>query len=241
MIKQKTINLDLLYEMLLTIFRGEIGLVAAGVEQSVGAVNTSHRGCTETKGLKAQMDTMPEQIDKLRGEPDTPGANVCARYTAVAASAIDATSAAETETDRVASPPHWPAQQRRDTSPTPTLVHSLHAGRETDPAQPPPSTSAVAIEPAPHHGETDEGWKKVERKRKRKGKGRKERSTPPWADKAQGRGVDVTVSIGESRDTRPQKATQTQKCTASRGSVGTPGARRGRGSGGEAGGRGAGG
>jgi len=33
---------------------------------------------------------------------------------------------------------------------------------ETGPAQPPPSTSATAAGPPPRHGDTDEGWKKVE-------------------------------------------------------------------------------
>ena len=87
---------------------------------------------------------------------------------------------------------------------------------ETDPAQPAPSTSATASGPAPRHGETDEGWKKVERKRKgkgkeKKGKDRKEGSVPSWADKARGRGVYVTVFIGGSRDARPHKARKPQK------------------------------
>jgi len=46
----------------------------------------------------------------------------------------------------------------------------MHAGVEADPA---PSTSATATELAPRHGETDKGWKKVERKRKGKGKEKK--------------------------------------------------------------------
>jgi len=79
----------------------------------------------------------------------------------------------------------------------------VHAGVETNPAQPAPSTSATG--PAPRH-ETDEGWKKVERKRKGKGKEkkgveRKEGSVPSWADKA--RAVYVTVIIGGNRDARP--------------------------------------
>ena len=84
-------------------------------------------------------------------------------------------------------------------------------GVETNPAQPAPSTSATATGPAPRHGETDDGWEKAERRRKgkwkeKKGVERKEESVPSWADKARGRGVYVTVIIGENRDAKPLKA-----------------------------------
>ena len=113
--------------------------------------------------------------------------------------------------------PHQPAKQLRDTSPTPTLMRSEHADVETDPAQPPPSTSATAAGPAPRHGDTDEGWKKVERKRNGKGEKRgagfgREGGTPSWADKARGRGgVAVAVFVGGNRDARPQKARKPKK------------------------------
>jgi hypothetical protein len=55
---------------------------------------------------------------------------------------------------------------RRDTSPAPMLGQSEHTDVETDPAQPAPSMSPTAVGAAPHHGEADEGWKKVEKKRK---------------------------------------------------------------------------
>jgi len=101
--------------------------------------------------------------------------------------------------------------------PTPTLMHSEHADVETDPAQPPPSTSATAAGPAPRHGDTDEGWKKVERKRNGKGEKRgagfgREAGVPSWAGKARDRGgVSVTVFIGGNRDARPQKARKPKK------------------------------
>jgi len=69
--------------------------------------------------------------------------------------------------------------------------------------------SATSTGPASRHGETDEGWKKVERKRKGKGKEkegveRKEMSAPSWAGKARGRGVSVTVFTGMNREARTQ-------------------------------------
>ena len=79
---------------------------------------------------------------------------------------------------------------------------------ETDPAQPPPSTSATAAGRVPRDGDTDEGWKKVERKCNGKGEKRgagfgREVGVPPWADKARGRGrVSVTASIGGNRRQR---------------------------------------
>jgi len=87
----------------------------------------------------------------------------------------------------------------------------------TDPAQPPPSTFATAAGPAPRHGDTNEGWKKVERRRNGKGEKReagfgREVGVPSWADKARGRGgVSATVFIGENRDARPQKARKPKK------------------------------
>jgi len=52
--------------------------------------------------------------------------------------------------------------------------HALYTGRRGDRSRATaPSTSATAMGPAPRHGEKDERWKKVERKRKEKGKERK--------------------------------------------------------------------
>jgi len=92
----------------------------------------------------------------------------------------------------------------------------------TNPTQPAPSISATATGPAPRLGETDEGWKKVERKRKgngreTKGVERKEGSVPSWADKARGRGVYVTVIIGGNRDARPHKARKSREGSEARG------------------------
>jgi hypothetical protein len=91
-------------------------------------------------------------------------------------------------------------------------MHSKHAGPvasvTTGPTQPPPTTS----EP-PHVDsvETEEGWKKVERKRWR-GKREKKVGTrsaggvPTWADIARGGGVSVNVFIGAGADYTKPKA-----------------------------------
>jgi hypothetical protein len=98
--------------------------------------------------------------------------------------------------------PHQPTKQMRDTSPTHTLMHSKHAGPSTrvmtEPIQLPPTTPNPARLDSV---ETEEGWKKVER---RKGKGKREKKVgnrsaggvPTWADIARGRGVSVNVFIG---------------------------------------------
>jgi len=83
-------------------------------------------------------------------------------------------------------------------------MHSVHA-LETGPAQ-----------TAPRCGETDEGWKKVERKRKgkwkeKKGMERKEGSVLAWVDKARGWSVYATVFPGGNRDARPHKARKPRK------------------------------
>ena len=102
-------------------------------------------------------------------------------------------------------------------------MHSEHADVETDPAQPPPSTSATAAGPAPRHGDTDEGWKKVGGKRNGKGEKRgagfgSEVGAPSWADKARGRGgVSATVFIGGNRDATPQKARKRSRALTLRG------------------------
>jgi len=87
---------------------------------------------------------------------------------------------AETETDGASNPAPAGEAAEGYPPPTPTLIHSVHAVAETDPAQPAPSTSATATGPAPRNGGTDEGWKKVERKHKgKKGwNGRREASRP---------------------------------------------------------------
>jgi len=152
---------------------------------------------------------MSEKIDTL-----TEGnrAIASAIYTAATASSTDTTSAAGTKTGGASDP--TPAGEAAGGYPH-TNSHE-HADMETDPAQPALSTAATATGPAPRHGETEEGWEKVERKRKEKGKEkkgveRKEGSVPSWADKARSRGVYVTVFIGESRDARPRKGRKPRK------------------------------
>jgi hypothetical protein len=108
--------------------------------------------------------------------------------------------------------PRQPTKQARDTSPTPTLMHSKHAGPvasvTTGPTQPPPTTSEP---PRVDSVETEEGWKKVERKRW-KGKREKKVGTrsaggvPTWADMARGGGVCVNVFIGAGADYTKPKA-----------------------------------
>jgi hypothetical protein len=108
--------------------------------------------------------------------------------------------------------PRQPTKQARDTSPTPTLMHSKHAGPvasvTTGPTQPPPPTSEP---PCVDSVETEEGWKKVERKRW-KGKREKKVGTrsaggvPTWADIARGGGVSVNVFIGAGADYTKPKA-----------------------------------
>jgi hypothetical protein len=86
-------------------------------------------------------------------------------------------------------------------------MHSKHAEPSvaTEPIQPPPTTSD------PPRRETEEGWKKVERKR---GKGKREKKVgtrsaggvPTWADIARGGGVSVNVFIGAGADYTKSKA-----------------------------------
>jgi hypothetical protein len=213
-------NLNLLTEKLQTIFRDELGLVRDVVEQSVGAVKHLASAVRETqlemRGLKALMDTMSEKIDKLTEENRALRAQTPVPATQPLPPPPSTPPPQPKRKRTGPQTPHQPAKQQRNTSPTPTLMHSVHAGVETNPAQPAPSTSATATGPAPRHGETDEGWKKVERKRKGKGKEKKgkdwkEGSVPSWADKARGRGVYVTVFIGGSRDARPHKARKPKK------------------------------
>jgi hypothetical protein len=214
-------NLELLTTTLQSYFRSEIAIVCDDIGKQSAAVKILLSAAKETaremKDLKVLMTTMSERIDKLTEEnralrkqtpvpatqplpppPSTPPPRPKRKWTGPQT-------------------PHQPAKQLRDTSPTPTLMHSEHADVETDPAQPPPSTSATAAGPAPRHGDTDEGWKKVERKRKGKGEKRgagfgREVGVPSWADKARGRGgVSVTVFIGGNRDVRPQKARKPRK------------------------------
>jgi hypothetical protein len=93
--------------------------------------------------------------------------------------------------------PHQPTKHVWDTSPTHCLKHSKHAGPSvtTGPIQPPPTASE------PPRGDTEEGWKKVERKR---GKGKPEkkvgyraaRGVLTWADIARDGGVSVSVFTG---------------------------------------------
>jgi len=214
-------NLELLTTTLQSYFRSEIAIVCDDIGKQSAAVKILLSAAKETaremKDLKVLMTTMSERIDKLTEEnralrkqtpvpatqplpppPSTPPPRAKRKWTGPQT-------------------PHQPAKQLRDTSPSPTLMHSEHADVETDPAQPPPSTSATAAGPAPRHGDTDEGWKKVERKRNGKGEKRgagfgREVGVTSWADKARGRGgFSVTVFIGGNRDARPQKARKPKK------------------------------
>jgi len=214
-------NLELLITTLQSHFRFEIAIVCDDIGKQSAAVkillSATKETAREMKDLKVLVTTMSERIDKLTEEnralrkqtpvpatqplpppPSTPPPRPKQKWTGPQT-------------------PHQPAKQLRDTSPTPTLTHSEHADVETDPAQPSPSTSATAAGPAPLHGNTDEGWKKVERKRNGKGEKRgavfgREVGVPSWAGKARGRGgFSVTVFIGGNKDARPQKARKPKK------------------------------
>jgi len=176
-------NLEVLYEMLQTIFRGELGLVGTQLEMW---------------GLNALMETMSEIIDKLT-EDDR------------ALQAQTPVPATQPLPPPPSTPPPRPkrpasAGEAAEEYLPHTNSRALCACRRGDQSRATASsTSAAAAGPAPRHGETDEGWKKVER---RKGKGkkgveRKEGSVPSWADEARRRDVYVT---GGNRDARPHKA-----------------------------------
>ena len=103
-----------------------------------------------------------------RGEPGTLGGK--ASYTAAAASSIDTTSATQSRNEQT---PHQPTKLRRDNSPpTPTLEKlSMRAWRIL--CNPRLQHQRRSRRPASRHDETDEGWKKVERKRKGRGREKK--------------------------------------------------------------------
>jgi len=213
-------NLELLTTTLQSYFRSEISIVCNDIGKQSAAVKVLLSAAKETaremKDLKVLMTTISERIDKLTE-------NLVLRKQAPAPATKPLPPPPSTPPPRPKrkwtgpQTPHQPAKQLRDTSPTPTLMHSEHADVGTDTTQPPPSTSATAAGLAPRHGDTDEGWKKVGRKRNGKGEKRgagfgREVSVPSWADKARGRGgFSVTVFIGGNRDARPQMACKPKK------------------------------
>jgi len=153
-------NLELLTTTLRTYLRDELGIVRYGVLKQSAVVESLVSAVRETqlemRGLKALMETMSEKTDRLTEE------NRALRVqTPVPATQPllppPSTSPPRPKRKRTGpQTPHQPAKQQRNTSPTQTLMHSVHAGVETNPAQPAPSTSATATGAAPRHGETDE-------------------------------------------------------------------------------------
>ena len=130
----------------------------------------------EMWGLMALPEKMNEKIDKAhRGEPATHQCS--ASYTAAAASSIDTTSRGRNGNGRGLRP--RASRRSRGRYLPNTNLHQLSCTLCMQtwgpiPRNPyVPSTSATATGPAPRHGEPDEGWKKVERKRKGKGKEKK--------------------------------------------------------------------
>jgi hypothetical protein len=130
-------NLELLTTTLQSYFRSEIAIVCEDIGKQSAAVKILLSAAKETaremKDLKVLMTTMSERIDKLTEEnrelreqtpvpatqplpppPSTPPPRPKRKWT-------------EPQT------PHQPARQLRDSSPTPTLMHSEHADVETNP------------------------------------------------------------------------------------------------------------
>jgi len=152
-------NLELLTTTLRTYLRDEIGIVRDGVlKQSAVVESLVSPVQLEMRAFKALMETMSEKTDRLTEE------NRALRVqTPVPATQPlpppPLTPPPRPKRNRTGpQSPHQPAKQQRNTSPAPTLMHSVHAGVDTNPAHPTPSTSATATGPAPRHGETDEGW-----------------------------------------------------------------------------------
>jgi len=171
-------NLELPTTTPQTYFRFEIAIVCGDIGKHSAAVkillSVAKETIREMKDLKVLMTTMGGRIGGL-----TEGDRALRKQTPVpAAQPPPPPPPPSTPPPRPKrkwtgpQTPHQPAKQLKDTSPTPTLMHSEHADVETNPAQHPPSTSATATGSAPRHGNTDEGWKKVERKRNKKGEKR---------------------------------------------------------------------
>jgi len=214
-------NLELLTTTLQSYFRSEIAIVCDDIGKQSAAVKILLSAAKETaremKDLQVLLTTMRERIDKLTEENRT-----LREQTPVPATQPlpppPSTPPPRPKRKRTRpQTPHQPAKQLRGIS-THIKSRALGAcGCGNRPRATPPSTSATATGPAPRHGGTDEGWKKVERKRKGKGEKRgagfgREVGVPSWADKARGRGgVSVTVFIGGNRDVRPQKARKPKK------------------------------
>jgi hypothetical protein len=170
--------------------RAEVAALAATVTEMRDTIKSL---TAENGGLCNQLQTAREELGALARASTTPLPPPTPTPPARAPSKRKRTESR--------SPHLQPTKQVRDTSPTPTLMHSKHAGPSvtTVPAQPPPTTAV------PPRGDTEEGWKKVERRKgKGKGKGKREkkvgaRSTggvPTWADIARGGGVSVNVFLG---------------------------------------------
>jgi hypothetical protein len=157
-------------------FRSEIAIVCADIEKQSAAVTILLKVVKKTtcgmKDLMVQMITMSEQIDKLI-EENRPLRTQKASASDIAAAAFIDTSAAKAEINGRGRKPRTGRRSSRGILPTSTLMHSERADVETDPAQPQPSASAAATGPALREDETEDGWKKVERKRNGK---RKEKS-----------------------------------------------------------------
>jgi regulator of replication initiation timing len=161
--------------------RAEVATLAATVAEMRDTIKSL---TAENGGLRNQLQTAREELGALaRASTPTPPARAPSKRK-------------RTESQ---SPHQQPTKQVRHTSPTPTLMHSKHAGPSvtTVPVQPPPTTAD------PPRGDTEEGWKKVER-RKGKAKGKREKKVgarptggvPTWADIARGGGVSVNVFLG---------------------------------------------
>jgi hypothetical protein len=176
--------------------RAEVAALAASVTEMRDTMKCLS---TQNGGLRNELQTAHEKPTRAATVPPPPA------------------GAIQTEAGGVAIPAPV-TKQARDTSPTPTLMHSKHAGPvasvTTGPTQPPPTTSEP---PRVDSVETEEGWKKVERKRW-KGRWEKKVGTrsaggvPTCAAMARGGGVSVNVVIGARADyTKPKARRPTGK------------------------------
>ena len=157
----------------------------------------------EISGLRTQIDTMSGLIDKLTEENRALRARPRTPVTVPPLPPPPSTVIPPPRPKRKRTgpqTPHQPMKVQKDTSPIRAIGPPETAQVETKPAQPAePATSAPEAPPR----ETDEGWKKVERKRKRrgtekKGKNGKQEHNAPWANTARGRGggIHFTAFLG---------------------------------------------
>jgi regulator of replication initiation timing len=167
--------------------RAEVATLAATVAELRDTIKSL---TAENGGLRNELQTAREAVSALTRASTTPPPPP--------ATPTPPARAPSKRKRTESQSPRQPTKQARDTSPTPTLMHSKHAGPSvaTGPTQPPPTTSQP---PRVDSVETEEGWKKVERKR---WKGKREKKVgpaggvPTWADIARGGGVSVNVFIG---------------------------------------------